>query len=144
VPLAEEYTFRGALLPWATRRRYGPAVVLGVAVVFVANATLFADPVQIAPLVFVAILAVGLFGIFRVPKSWRSIPVRSAAAVYSTAALFAAVHSGVWPTPVPLFVLGLGLGYLVARTGRILPAVVVHGLFNAVSALLVLRGNTAG
>ena len=60
------------------------------------------------------------------------------------AALFAAVHSGVWPTPVPLFFLGMGLGYLVARSGSIVPAVVVHGLFNFVSAVLVLRGDPAG
>jgi membrane protease YdiL (CAAX protease family) len=45
---------------------------------------------------------------------------------------------------VPLFVLGLGLGYLVARTGSILPAVVLHGFFNAVSAVLVLRGESLG
>jgi membrane protease YdiL (CAAX protease family) len=63
---------------------------------------------------------------------------RTAGAVYASAALFAAVHSSVWPSPVPLFALGLGLGYLAVRTRGILVPVIVHGLFNAVSAVYVL------
>ena len=64
---------------------------------------------------------------------------RRARAVYATAALFALLHP-VWPNPVPLFVLGLGLGWLAARTTGLLVPVLVHALFNAVSAVFVLRG----
>ena len=37
-------------------------------------------------------------------------------------------------------VLALGLGYLTARTRDITAAVVVHGMFNAVSFVFLLRG----
>ena len=61
-------------------------------------------------------------------------------ALYVSAAFFALVHSAVWPTPIPLFFLGLGLGWLAVRTRGIFVPVIVHGLFNAVSAVYVLRG----
>jgi membrane protease YdiL (CAAX protease family) len=59
--------------------------------------------------------------------------------VYATAAFFALLHP-VWPNPIPLFALGLGLGYLAVRTNGLLVPVLVHGLFNAVSVVFVLRG----
>jgi membrane protease YdiL (CAAX protease family) len=67
---------------------------------------------------------------------------RHARGIYASAALFALVHAGVWPSPIPLFFLGLGLGWLAVRTRGILVPVIVHGLFNAVSAVYVLRGAT--
>ncbi len=144
VPLAEEFVFRGVLIPWATRKSYGPVVILAVAGLFVANDSIGHAGLRVPPLMFVAILGIGLVLLYQWSKSRPRFPIRTVAAVYSTAAFFASVHSGVWPSPVPLFFLGLGLGYLVARTRSILPAVVVHGLFNAISAILVLRGETGG
>ncbi|HEY2787609.1 MAG TPA: CPBP family intramembrane glutamic endopeptidase [Fimbriiglobus sp.] len=144
VPLAEEFVFRGVLIPWATRKRYGPVILLVVAGVFVASESRTPTGWRVAPVVFVGLLGLGLILLYKLSKIRSRFPIRTTTAVYSTAALFATVHTGVWPTPVPLFLLGLGLGYLVARTRSILPAVVVHGLFNAVSALLVLRGQTGG
>jgi membrane protease YdiL (CAAX protease family) len=44
--------------------------------------------------------------------------------------LFAAVHAGQWPAPVPLFFLALVLGYLYHQTHRLLPSLVVHVLLN--------------
>ena len=41
-----------------------------------------------------------------------------------------------------LFVLGLGLGWLAVWTRGLLVPVLVHGLFNGVSVLFVLRGAT--
>ena len=55
-------------------------------------------------------------------------------------ALFGAMHAGVWPTPVPLTVMGIGLGCVAFRSGSLRPAIVAHALFNAVSALALLRG----
>ena len=49
------------------------------------------------------------------------------------------IHSNVWPSPIPLFVLGIGLGWLAVRTNGVLAPVIVHGLFNAVSVVFVLR-----
>ena len=50
--------------------------------------------------------------------AWR----RHIRGVYVSAAFFALVHSAVWPTPIPLFFLGLGLGWLAVRTRGILRA----------------------
>jgi membrane protease YdiL (CAAX protease family) len=65
---------------------------------------------------------------------------RHARGIYASAALFSLVHSGVWPSPIPLFFLGVGLGWLAVRTRGVLVPALVHGLFNAVSAIYVLRG----
>ena len=43
-------------------------------------------------------------------------------AIYGTSLLFAAMHSGVWPSPIALFVLGLGLGWLAYRTRSLVGA----------------------
>jgi membrane protease YdiL (CAAX protease family) len=143
VPLGEEFLFRGVFIPWAARARYGPAVLFGAAVLFAAWESATSAGLRVAPLVFVALLGVGLALLYLRGRT-RHRPFRIPAAVYASAAFFAAVHTNIWPTPVPLFVLGLGLGYLVTRTRTLLPAVIVHGLFNAVSAILVLSGDAGG
>jgi membrane protease YdiL (CAAX protease family) len=140
-PLAEEYLFRGVLIPWATRARYGPTITLVAAGLYVMKDVWTADGPRLAPLGFLALLGLGLVLIYWMKSR---IPVRTVAAVYASAAAFAAVHSAVWPSPVPLFVLGLGLGYVFVRTRRILPAVILHGFFNAISAVSVLRGDPLG
>jgi membrane protease YdiL (CAAX protease family) len=43
------------------------------------------------------------------------------------------MHIGTGLDPIPLFVLGLALGYLYQRTHRILPCIVLHALFNGFS-----------
>lgn len=76
----------------------------------------------------------------------RRLRVRSeqqVRAVWASSALFAAAHAHVWPSPVPLVVLAVGLGYLYLRTRSLVGPVVVHGLFNAVSATYLLLGGPA-
>ena len=168
-PVLEELVFRGLLLPWLAQRRppldpRGAAIplewrsvfVLGLSVVV---ALLFQAPnVERAWLAgdtrgIVAHLSPGLFFgavilLYFVPlnRARRHLRVRSrhhARAVLASAALFAAFHSHVWPSPVPLLVLALGLGYLYLRTRSLVGPVVVHGLFNAVSAGYLLLGGKA-
>lgn len=138
-PLLEEVLFRGILLPWLLgghwpgrrRDRYTaarPAVVAGLGV---ATAVLTGRP---GPIAFSVLLAGGLALTYLLKRSWR----RTAGAVYASAALFAAVHSAVWPSPVPLFILGLALGGLAVRTRGVLVPTLVHGLFNAVSVVFIL------
>jgi membrane protease YdiL (CAAX protease family) len=154
-PIIEELLFRGVLLSWiagARERHTGGLVVrpvipprlrpLAVMVVTVAYAYLAgtrADGNRVyGPVLFAVLLTVGLLVLWAVVRRGG----RHARAVYSSAAFFAIVHSAVWPSPVALFVLGLGLGWLAVRTRGVLVPMVVHGLFNAVSAVYVLRGAT--
>jgi membrane protease YdiL (CAAX protease family) len=55
-----------------------------------------------------------------------------------SAAIFALLHAGHGPDPIPLFFLAIGLGYFYQRTHRITPCIVVHLLVNSVSMLVLL------
>ncbi len=66
--------------------------------------------------------------------TWRHAGV----AIGLPALLWSASHFGVWPDPIPLFFLGIGLGYLTYRTQNLVPALVVHALFNTVACLGLL------
>lgn len=61
-----------------------------------------------------------------------------ALAIVACSTLFAVMHVSHGPAPIPLFVLALGLGYLYARTGRVLPCIVVHVLLNGCSLAVLL------
>jgi membrane protease YdiL (CAAX protease family) len=75
--------------------------------------------------------------------------MNQAGAIYAASLLFAAAHSFAWPTPISLFILALGLGYLVYRMQSIVVSITLHALFNSISvvALLVapqlVKGNDA-
>ena len=145
-PLVEELIFRGLLLPWtigARERNAGgppasplvppvsrPALVMAFGVVYAAMSA------KVGPVVFAGILAGGLAVIWVTVRHGK----RHLRGVYAVAALFAVVHSDIWPSPIPLFLLGLGLGWLAVRTRGVFVPALVHGLFNAVSAVFVLRG----
>lgn len=136
-PMVEESLFRGLLVPWAGQRRIFPWVLWVAALLMAALTT----SQSFGPLVFVLALG-GLMGAFQTLASRSRFPRRTTACIISSSAVFAAAHSAVWPTPIPLFVLACGLGYLTARTRSIVPAIVVHGLFNAVSFVMLCRGST--
>jgi membrane protease YdiL (CAAX protease family) len=136
-PVMEEVIFRGVLLPWLLASTSRTVPVLVAAAVVSAGAVVGEEMTTATltrgPVVFgVALLLAGL--VFAGGR-WQK-----AGAVYASAALFAAVHATVWPTPIPLFVFGVGVGYLALRTRSVLVPIVVHGLFNAVAATIVLRG----
>jgi len=61
-------------------------------------------------------------------------------AMLLTAAIFALIHVPMWEAQGALLVLGLGLGYNYERTGRLLPAIVMHAAFNGVNVWLYLLG----
>jgi len=52
--------------------------------------------------------------------------------------LFAVAHLGNGPSPVPLFVFALFLGYAYQRTHRIVPSIVAHGVFNSLSVITLM------
>lgn len=94
------------------------------------------------PALFVLILVPVCFFGERLLRRWLPQPY-AARAIFSTALLFAISHP-VWPTPVPLFVLGLGLGYLAYRTQSLVAPILVHALFNGVACLLMLLTYAGG
>jgi len=154
-PVIEEVVFRGILLAWMVggrERNTGglretpiapssarPLIVMviaaGMILVFWILARIGGGDARPYPVIFALVLTVGLFLLWVGVRRGR----RHVLAVYVSAAVFGLVHSGVWPTPIPLFFLGLGLGWLAVRTRGIFVPIVVHGLFNAVSAVYVLR-----
>jgi membrane protease YdiL (CAAX protease family) len=106
-PLLEEFLFRGVIQNWLTR-----------AWSFAAN-----------PMVTVA----GEI----VPPSPRAVAFAQYGPIVATAVLFALVHLGNGPDPIPLFFLALGLGYLFRQTNRIWACWIVHLLLNAFSVSVV-------
>jgi membrane protease YdiL (CAAX protease family) len=55
-----------------------------------------------------------------------------------SAAAFALAHRGQGLAYLPLFPLGLVLGLIAGRTGSIVPCILLHAMFNAVSVALLL------
>jgi membrane protease YdiL (CAAX protease family) len=147
-------SFLVALLPWVSRISEERAVVKGKpALVMDTRPVKSTDnassktaeeekgSVRRQPLLVVADLEPPLFVLLLVPcyvaaphLGRRWIPEAAAArAVFGTALLFAMRHANVWPTPIPLFVLALGLGYITYRTRSLVPSILWHSLFNAVN-----------
>jgi membrane protease YdiL (CAAX protease family) len=137
--VVEELLFRGMLQPWLARFGWGGYAGLGLALLAASLFTASQLPtargwterlLALAPVLFVLGMAPGCV--------WLARRTPAAAAVYGTSLFFAAVHSFAWPSPVALFVLALGLGWLAQRTGSLVGPMVLHGLFNAVSCVELL------
>jgi membrane protease YdiL (CAAX protease family) len=83
------------------------------------------------------------------PVRWKAFEAGNVRlALLGSAMLFAVVHSAAWPSPIPLFLLGLALGWLAQRTQSLLGPIVMHACFNAVALggliLLHTYGDTKG
>jgi membrane protease YdiL (CAAX protease family) len=70
-------------------------------------------------------------GIAGLPYGWFPIIVSAVA--------FGLAHLGYGPEPIPLFLLGLVLGYIYQRTHRIIPSIVAHALFNLFTMIILWR-----
>jgi membrane protease YdiL (CAAX protease family) len=145
-PLFEELLFRGLLQRWFARYAWGGDVAMLAAL---AITVLFRWDKweeawghwgprgllhELPPIAFVLVMMPGAHLLSRMlsKKLARPSEIR---AIYGTALLFAMFHASVWPTPIPLFVLALGLGYLAYRTQNLLAPIVMHALLNAVSCV---------
>lgn len=66
--------------------------------------------------------------------------------MFVSAAVFALLHWGHGPDPIPLFFLAVGMGYVYYRTHRLLPCIVLHFLVNSTSMaalwIYLLQGET--
>ena len=136
-PIWEELVFRGLIQAWAMRNgRRGSLAVLGlaallagqvVATAWVPAPTALELAVKLAPLWFLALLVGVYFLVERRDAAWGGL--------FASAVLFAWIHVGVWPSPVPLVWLALGLGWLAWRGRSLVGAVVLHAVFNAVACV---------
>jgi hypothetical protein len=141
-PLWEELFFRGALLALCRKVRFGghAAMLLALVAALVLRRQQLLDAAHDGGASLWLAAAPALFVLATVPLyaavCWSS-RTGAGPVVFGTAMFFAAVHSFAWPTPVALFVLGLGLGWLAVWTRSLIAPVVVHSLFNGVSFLLL-------
>jgi membrane protease YdiL (CAAX protease family) len=153
-PIGEEMFFRGIVQPYLTDRPTGGALGFWLAACV---GVLFHWPAHVAindPATMVAAAAPALFVLAVWPLYYwidvwappRLLPVHDpiarrqvARAIVGASILFANVHANVWPTPVPLFVLALGLGWSAYRTQSVVAPIVVHMLFNAIPILAMHR-----
>jgi membrane protease YdiL (CAAX protease family) len=140
-PVLEELLFRGMLLFWLVRNKWGTLLVMALAFLVVAvpvvEELLFHGMLPnrswqaFGPPLFVLALVPGFVWVYQRDRS------RFGPALYSSSLLFAAWHSA-WPSPVALFVLALGLGWLAYRTQSLVGPMVLHSLFNAVACVQIL------
>ncbi len=156
-PMAEELMFRGVLLGWLTRIALGrkPSMdreLLDVEpppplVELESRTELVGEPMAFEP-------GEGPYNLYSAPLAsiTTSIPFadhgveafenlrRSRALLAANVAVslvFAGMHYKVWPTPIPIFFLSLGLGFLYQRTGGLIAPVALHMTFNGISTLLM-------
>jgi membrane protease YdiL (CAAX protease family) len=139
----EEVLFRGLLQPWFAARRWGGHVALAgalaLAVVKCHQPILDAFPSGRAAVLQEAVPVLALGAVVPVYLLvWGRSRTPLGPALFGTAVLFGWAHAGVWPSPVPLTLLGLGLGYLAYRTRSLVGPVLVHALFNGVACAQLL------
>lgn len=142
-PVLEELIFRGVLQRWFERSWWGGHVAMGLALAWsvlnvageVGGDAWHERLLALAPVLFCVLMIPGFVWL----SQWQRSPAN--AALYGTSLLFAVAHTSAWPSPIPLFVLALGLGWLARRTQSLVGPMVLHGLFNGVAVvqLLVLR-----
>jgi membrane protease YdiL (CAAX protease family) len=136
-PVMEELLFRGLIQGWLRSSpvgdQIGVALSLLVAVLtrwdrLAKAVSAGGDGMQDAVLPTLFVLAAG--GGFMLLRRFKRPPPPG---VFGAALLFGMAHVAVWPSPIPLFVLGLGLGVLAEGTRSLVGPIVVHSAFNAVS-----------
>ena len=143
-PVREELIFRGVLQPWLAARPWGGHAAMLAAFALAVwhrwDQLLTAWPQGVGTFAEAATPALVVLALMPVYLlvCWRSrTPVPPA--IFGTALLFGFIHD-VWPTPIPLFVLALGLGLLAYRTRSLVGPIVLHSLFNGVSCVRLILG----
>ncbi|HEV3446094.1 MAG TPA: CPBP family intramembrane glutamic endopeptidase [Gemmataceae bacterium] len=147
-PVLEELLFRGVLQPWFASRPWGGTVALLAALSspFLLRGHKLVEAWhrkdhagflhESTPVVFAGLMIAACYAFERAATKWGARP-QEFRAIYGTALLFAMFHVSVWPTPIPLFLLALALGYLAYRTQSVVGPIVMHVLFNTIACIAV-------
>ena len=139
--------FRGLVQRWVMSRPYGGWAALGLALVWTLAVKLDRLNVLLGELMVSGTGGRDLFGeLLPLLVLLGLMLVYSAllekreqtAGLFATAVLFAWVHVRVWPSPIPLLLLALGLGWLARQTRNLAGPMLVHALFNSVACLLLI------
>ncbi len=144
-PLVEESLFRGVLLGWLTRIFTTPPFVPSPSPV-ADDGSIRAEhePPNAFNLTFESSTADAASALPVVseadpgPTSIRPNVV-CPRAIVATSLLFAGMHASQWPAPVGIFFLSIVIGVVYQRTGSLLTAMVMHGVFNGCGTLLLLQ-----
>jgi membrane protease YdiL (CAAX protease family) len=147
-PVWEELMFRGVVQSWLAEKDWGGHLAMGLAALIgiaaaisgfhdLEDVSLRAALDKLSPVFFVLAMFPAYLVIDWCLRPWFPNG-KAVRAIYGTALLFGMVHSFAWPTPIPLFVLGLGLGFLAYRTQTLLGPIFLHFLFNAVACLALI------
>jgi membrane protease YdiL (CAAX protease family) len=143
-PVVEELLFRGVIQSWLARRPWGGATAMVASLLLALafrQAAAKGAAGEAGPAVDWRGLVPALFVLALVPVFllvWHRSRSPVAPAIFGTSLLWAMMHTPIWPTPVPLFVLGLGLGYLAYRTQSLVAPLTLHALFNGVACVMLL------
>jgi membrane protease YdiL (CAAX protease family) len=137
-PAVEELLARGVIQPWLIVWPRAADLVVGASVM-AGIAWAYRDRSAWPLLLLLRAPGYLAFCFFMGP--WLRRP-GAARGIFAASLLFAAAHVQVWPSPIPLFLLSLGLGFLAYRTQSLVGPIVLHALFNSVSVLYLL-GETA-
>lgn len=153
--ILEEELFRGLLLPWFLSRPNGSSLAsasaLLVTLVFQAkslwhsaillwnNNMVLVNPWDrfslfqaILPVLFCLIMG-KLIHLASQMEEWKDY-----ATIVAVGLLFGMIHSFAWPSPVPLTLLGSGMGLVFYKTGNLLGPILIHSIFNGFAFLLIL------
>lgn len=136
-PIAEELFFRGLLQSLLVSLPAAADAALLVSMGYAIFLGITSD--WLWPVLFLVTVPPGYLAFEFATR--RLLPRPGAArAIYVSSLLFAGMHAPVWPTPIPLFFLGLGLGFLAYRTQSVVGTILAHILFNSVASFqLMLR-----
>lgn len=139
-PVMEELVLRGVIQPWMTHSpQAADFAMLGALIVAIVRG--ITEP-SWEPLVFLVTAGPGYLVFEFLMKRWLPRP-GVARAIYASSLIFAALHHQAWPTPIALFFLSLGLGFLAYRTQSLIGPIAFHSLFNAVTLLELVMKQTA-
>ena len=135
-PISEELFFRGVFQSWLQRQTFF-SLDISPEQIFGGWTRYWLKPSREMELI-TSSTATG--SVYQPIKVYSDLPDQTRLAwtpVFISALVFASVHLGQGPAPIPLFFFGLALGYVYRQTGSTFSCIVMHMLLNGITMFLV-------